>query len=52
MAINVFIDGEFHKTYASPKEMNEDQIPNVAVQRSEALNEEKTDFNLYMVTIK
>lgn len=52
MAIHVYIDGEYHKRYETPLELNtdKDNLGKVAIARSEKRDD--GDSNLYMITVK
>lgn len=51
--IHAYLDGVFYRTFNSTREINEakDELGKVAISRSEPLNDERTEFNLYFVTV-
>ncbi|ETT61039.1 hypothetical protein BSK66_31885 [Paenibacillus odorifer] len=51
MKIHVYIDNEFVKTFSSEKEINNADLGKVAIVKSEPMNDDKSEINLYLVTV-
>ncbi|MCY9763173.1 hypothetical protein M5X06_22375 [Paenibacillus alvei] len=51
MKFHVYIDDKFVNTFSSQKEINDVNLGKVAIEKSEPLNQENSEINLYFKTV-